>query len=146
MFRLIKKVFFTAAAYFGFSLSNGNSLECVLMNNQECKARPKIINVNNNKPVLYPYSIKVNKCNGSCNNINDSSSRLCVPDIIKNINVRVFNLTQRINETRQIIWYETCKCVCKLTASVCNSRQIRNEDKCSCECKEDLIDKGICDI
>ena len=52
---------------------------------------------------------------------------------------------QRINETRQIIWHETCKCVCRLTSSVCNNRQIRNEDKCRCECKEDLINKEICD-
>ena len=51
---------------------------------------------------------------------------------------------QRINETRQIVWHETCKCVCQLTSSVCNSRQTWNEEKCRCECKEDLIDKGIC--
>ena len=55
------------------------------MNNQECKARPKIIDVNNNEPVFYPYSIKINKCSGSCNNINDPYAKLCVPDIIKNM-------------------------------------------------------------
>ena len=43
---------------------------------------------------------------------------------------------------QDIIWQETCKCVCRLTSSVCNIRQIWNEDKCRCECKEDLIDKG----
>ena len=51
----------------------------------------------------------------------------------------------RINETRHIILHETCKCVCRLTSSICNSRQIWNENKCRCECKEDLIDKEICD-
>ena len=51
----------------------------------------------------------------------------------------------RINETRQIIWYETGKCVCRLTSAVCNSSQIWNEDKCGCECKEDLINKMVCD-
>ena len=51
----------------------------------------------------------------------------------------------RINETRQIIWHETCKCICRLTSAVCNSRQIWNEDKCRCECKEDLINKMVCD-
>ena len=71
------------------------------MNNQECKA--KIINVNNNEPAFYPYTIKVNKCSGSCSNINDPYAKLCVPDIIKNVNVMVFNLMSRINETRQII-------------------------------------------
>ena len=30
-----------------------------------CKARPKIIDVNRNEPVFYPYSIRVNKCSGS---------------------------------------------------------------------------------
>ena len=39
----------------------------------------------------------------------------------------------RINETRQIIWHETCECVCRLTSAVCNSRQIWSEDKCRCE-------------
>ena len=77
------------------------------MNNQECKARSKIINVdNNNEPVLYPYSIKINKCSGSCSNINDPYAKLCAPDIAKNINVKVFNLISRINETTQIIWHE----------------------------------------
>ena len=81
---------------------------------------------------------------GSCNNINDSYAKICVPDIIKNINLKVFNLMSRINETRQIIWHETCKCICRLSASVSNTRQTWNEDKCRCECEE-LIDKGICD-
>ena len=115
------------------------------MNNQECKARPKIVNVNNNEPVFYPYSIKVNKCSGSCSNINDPYAKLCVPDIIKSINVKVFNLMSRINETRQIIWHETCKCICRLTSAVCNNRQILNKDKCRCECKEDLVNKMACD-
>ena len=86
-----------------FSLPYVNSLECISMNNQECKARPNIIDVNNNEPVFYPYSIKVNKCSRSCNNINDPYAKLCVLDIIKNMNVKVFNLMSRINETRQII-------------------------------------------
>ena len=94
-----------------FNLSYVNSLECISMNNQKCKARPKVINVKNNEPVFYPYSIKVNKCSRSCSNINDQYAKLCVPDIIKNINVKVFSLMSRINETRQIIWHETCKCI-----------------------------------
>ena len=61
------------------------------------------------------------------------------------MNVKVFKLMSRINETRHIIWYEICKCICRLSESVCNSRQLWNKDKCRCECKEDLIDKGICD-
>ena len=143
MWRFIKKTFAVITTF--FSLSYVNSLECVSMNIQECKARPKTINVNNNEPVFYPYSIRVNNCSGSCSNINDPYAKLCLPDIIKNINVKVFNLMSRINETRQIIWHETCKCVCRLTSVVCNSRQIWNKDKCRCECKEDLVNKMVCD-
>ena len=41
------------------------------MNNQECKLRPKIGDINSNNLMFYPFSIKVNKCSGNCNNIND---------------------------------------------------------------------------
>ena len=71
MFGFIKKVFFTAITFFTFNILNVNSIECVPVNNQECKARTKIIYVNNNEPVFYPYSVKVNKCCRSCNNISD---------------------------------------------------------------------------
>ena len=122
-----------------------NSLECISMSNQECKERPKIADVNNNEPVFYPYSIKVNKCNGNGNNINDPYAKLCFLDIIKIINVKAFNLMSRINEARQIMWHETCKCVFRLTSAVCNTRQIWNKDKCRCEWKEDLVNKIVCD-
>ena len=134
---ILKKTFATITTF--FSLPYVNSLNCISMNNQECKARPKILDVNNNEPIFCPYSVKVNKCSGSCNNINDPFAKLCVPDVTKNINVEVFNLMARINETRKIVWHETCKCICKF------SRQIWNEDKCRCECKEDLINKMVCD-
>ena len=114
------------------------------MNSQDCKIRLQIINVNSNEPLLYPYSIKVNKCSGSCNNINDPYPKLCVPDVAKNIIVKVFNLMSRTNETRHIKWHETCKCKCRLDASVCNNKQCCNKYKYRCQCKE-LIDKGICD-
>ena len=60
-----------------------NSSECISMNNQECKARPKIIDLNNNEPFFYPCSIKVNKCSGICSNINDPYAKLCVPEYSK---------------------------------------------------------------
>ena len=98
---------------FSFNVLNVNSLECVSMNNQKFKIRSEIINANTNEPMFYPYSITVNKCKGSCNTINDPYAKLCVPDTIKNINVKVFNLMSRTNETRHIEWHKTCKCRCK---------------------------------
>ena len=55
--------------------------------------------------MFYPFSIKVNKCNGNCNNINDPYARICVPDVIKDLNVKVFNLMTRTNETKFIQWH-----------------------------------------
>ena len=93
-------------------------------------------------PVFYHFSIKTSKCSGSCNNINNLYAKLCVPDVVKYLNVKVFNLMSRTNETRHIEWYETCKCKCRLDASVCNNKKRWNDDKCRCECQE-LIDKGV---
>ena len=114
------------------------------MNNKECKVRPEIININSNKPIFYPYSIKASKRSGCCNNINDPYAKLCVPDVVKNLNVKVFNLISWTNETRHIKQHETCKCKRRLGASICNTKQCWNEEKCRRECKE-LIDKGACD-
>ena len=123
MFRFIKNVFFTAMTFFNFSPSNVNSLECVSMNNQECKTRPKIININNNEPVFYLFSIKVNKCSGRCNNINNPCAKLCVPNVVKNINVKVFNLMLWSNK-KNTEWHKTCKCKCRSKLSVCNNKQM----------------------
>ena len=113
MFGFIKKVF--------VSLSNVDSLECVSMNNQEC---------NTNEPMFYPYGIKINKCKGSCNTINEPYAKLCVSDAIKKISVKVFNLMSGTNETRHIEWHKTCKSKFRLDASVCNNKPRWNEDKC----------------
>ena len=90
------------------------------------------------------FFLKTSKCSGRCNNINDPYVKMCVPDVIKNLNVKVFNLMSKTNETRHIEWHETCKCKCRLDDSVCNNKQRWNDDKYRCECKE-LIDKGVCD-
>ena len=98
-FSFVKKFFVLGLTI----LSNiTNALDCVLMKNQECKIKPEIININSNNPIFYPFSIKINKCSGNCNNINDPYARVCVPDIVKNFNVKVFNLMSRTNETKSI--------------------------------------------
>ena len=70
MFKFMKQIFASILMFFG-SLSSVNLLECVSMNNQECKVRPEIVNINSNEPLFNPFSIKTSKCSGSCNNINN---------------------------------------------------------------------------
>ena len=80
MFEFIKKIFLTGLTVLS-SLVSTTLLSCISMNNQECKVRPEIINVNSDEPVFYPFSIKTSKCSGSCNNINDPYAKMCLPDM-----------------------------------------------------------------
>ena len=128
MFVFIKKVFYIGSLSLS-TLVGTTSLNCISVKNPECKVRSEIINVNSNKPVFYPFGIKTSKCSGSCNNINDLLAKICVLNVIKDLNVKVFNIMSRTNETRHIKLHETCKCKCRLDASVCNNKQCWNNDK-----------------
>ena len=108
----LTNVFFTAMIIIGCSVISVNTLECVSMNNQEFKIRTKIKDINNNEPTFYRHSIKIYKCSASCNSINGPYTKLCVPDIIKNINFKVFDLLSRTNEASHIEWHEICTCKC----------------------------------
>ena len=88
MLGFIKKSFFTGVAFL-LNLTSVNLLSCISMNNQECKVRPQIVNVNGDDPVFFPFSIKTSKCSGSCNNINNPCAKLCLPDVAKILNEKV---------------------------------------------------------
>ena len=66
-------------------LLNAIPLNCISIKNQEWKTRPPIVNGNSNNPIFYPFRIKISKCSGNCNNINNPYAKICVPDIIKNL-------------------------------------------------------------
>ena len=61
--------------------------------------------------------------------------RVCVPNKVKNINEKVFNLISRVNQTRFLIQYELCECKCRLTEIACNSKQKWNHNECRRQCK-----------
>ena len=117
-----------------FSIIKTRALECVSVINRKCMPRPKILDVNEGvgEALLYPYNVLVNKCSGSCDTINNPMAKLSVPGILKRVNIK------RLNETRSVLWHESCKCVCKLNSSVCNNKQIWNNDTCKCDCNEDF--------
>ena len=123
-----------------FSIIKIKALECVSVVNQKCMPRPKILDVNEGvgEALFYPYNVLVNKCSGSCNTLDDPMAKVCVPNIVKRVNMKVYNFLMRLNETRNVLWHESCKCVCRLNSSVCNSKQIWNGDTCKCDCNEDF--------
>ena len=98
---LLKKCFFAGLTVLSYvNPLSANQLSCISMTNKECKVRTEIINVNSDGPVFYPFSIKTSKCCGIRNNKNNPYVKTGVPDVMKNLNVRVFNLMSRTNETR----------------------------------------------
>ena len=122
-----------------FSKIKTKALECASVINQKCMPRPKILDVNEGvgEALFYPYNVQVNKCSGSCNTLdNPIAKSYSVRNVIKGVNMQVYNFLMRLNETRNVLWHESCKCVCKLNSSVCNNKQIWNSDTCRCDCNE----------
>ena len=118
-----------------FSILKVNTLESLSVINQKCMRRPKILDVNEGigEALFYPYNVLVNKCSGSCNMLDDLMAKMKL------------KLNSRLSETHNVLWYESCKCVCRLSSSVCNSKQIWNSDACRCDCNEDFADIINCD-
>ena len=123
-----------------FNVLKVNALQCVSVISQKYMPRPKILDVNEGagEALCYLYNVLVNKCSGSCNTFDNPMAKLGVPNVIKRVNMQVYNFLMRLNETRNVLWHESCKCVCKLNSSVCNNKQIWNGDTCRCDCNEDF--------
>ena len=130
-----------------FGIIKTKALECVSVVNQKCMPRPKIFDVNEGvgEALFYPYNILVNKFSGSCNTFDNPMAKLCVPNVIKRVIMQVYNFLIRLNETRNVLWHESCKCVCKLNSSICNNKQIWNSDTCRGDCNEDFTGVVGCD-
>ena len=81
------------------------ALECVSVVNQKCMPRPKIHNVNEGigEALFYPYNVQGNKCSRSCDILDNPMSKICVPKIIENLNMKVYNFLMRLNETRNVL-------------------------------------------
>ena len=76
-----------------FSILKVRVLECVSVVNQKCMPRPKILDVNEGigEALFYLYNVLVKKCSGSCNTLDNPMSKICVPQVIKNVNIKVYN-------------------------------------------------------
>ena len=129
-----------------FGIIKTKALECVSVVNQKCMPRPKILDVNEGagEALFYPYNVRVDKCSRSCNTLDNPMAKLCVPGIVKRVNMQVYNFLMRLNETHNVLWHENCKCVCKLNSSVCNNKQTWNDDTCRCNCNEDFASMINC--
>ena len=88
-----------------FGIIKTKALECMSVVNQKCMPRPKILDVNEGvgEALFYPYNVLVNKCRRSCDTLDNPMTKLCVPNIIKRINMKVYNFLMMLNETRNVL-------------------------------------------
>ena len=112
------------------------AIKRVSLTNGPCQARLRTVNINSDETHFYPFPVTVNKCGRSCDTIDNAYAQVCVPNKVKNMNVKVFNLMPWVNETRFLVQHWPCECKCRLNESECNSKQKWNHDECWCECKE----------
>ena len=81
-----------------FGIIKTKALECMSVVNQKCMPRPKILDVNEGvgEALFYLYNIQVNKCSGSCNTLDNLIEKLCVPNVIKGLNIKVYNFLKLV--------------------------------------------------
>ena len=80
--------------------------------------------------------LKLGRCFGSCNTLNDLSNKVCVPNKTEDLNLSVFNMIIRINESKTLTKHVSCECKCKFDGRNCNSDQWSNNNKSPCFCKK----------
>ena len=131
MFGLNKKMFM------GLSISAinaSNHKKYVLLSNQKCEIQPIFNNLHPNEYSqefhYYPFAVKLDRCVGSCNTLNDLSNKVCVPNKTEDLNLSVFNMITGINESKTLTKHISCECKCKFDGRKYNSDQWWNNDKC----------------
>ena len=86
----------------------------------------------------HPFAVKLDRCVGSCNTLNDLSNKVCIPNKTEDLNLSVFNMIIAINESKNLKGI-SCKCKRELNGTKCNSTQWWNNDKCWYQCKKHHI-------
>ena len=68
----------------------------------------------------YPFAVNLDRCAGSCNTVDDLSSRVCVPNETEDLNLDIFNMITGINESKTLTKHISCKCGGKFDCRKCN--------------------------
>ena len=105
-----------------------------MLTNQECKIQPALVNLHPNEYSqefhYYSFSVKLDRCAGSCYTINDFSSKVCVPNKTEELNLGIFVMIRGINESKKLTKHISCECKYKFDRTKCKSIQWWNSDKC----------------
>ena len=93
------------------------------LNNQKCVSQPTIKlhpNEYSQEFHYYPFEVKLDRCVGSCNTLNDLSNKVCVPNKTEDLKLRVFNIITEINESKTLTKHISCECKCQFDGRKCN--------------------------
>ena len=114
MFGLIKKIFI---ALLTGLVNTSNHEKCVLLSNQKCMIQPTVINLDPNEYSqelhYYPFAVKLDRCVGSCNTLNDLSNKICLPNKTEDLNLSLSNMITGINELITLTKNISCECKCR---------------------------------
>ena len=98
MFELIKKIFIWLWTSI---VSASNHTKCMLLSNQKCIIQPALNNIHpgeySQKFHYCPFAVKLDRCVGSRNTLNDLSNQVYVPNKTDNLSLNVLNMFTGIN-------------------------------------------------
>ena len=121
-------------------MNGSNHTNCISLSNQKCMIQPTLINLCPNEYGqefhYYHITVKLYRCIGSCNTLNDLSSKVCVPNKTEDLSLSMFIMITRINESKTLIKHISCECKRKFDGRKCNSDQWWDNDKCRYKCKK----------
>ena len=111
MFGIIKKMIVVLLS----SIVNASShRKCTSLSNQKCEIQPTLINLHpdeySKELHYYPFAVKLDKCVGSCNNLNDLSSKVFVPSKTEDLNLSVVNMITEISKLKTLTKCISCEC------------------------------------
>ena len=121
--QILLKIIYSISLHF---ISNAsNHANRVSLSKQKCMIQPTLINLHPNEYSqefhYYSFAVKLDRCVGTCNILNDLSSKVCVPNETEDLNLSAFNMITGINESKALTNHASCKCKCKFDGKKYNS-------------------------
>ena len=111
MYGIILKMFIVLLSNI---LNRSNHTKCVSLRNQKCMIQPTVINLHPNEYSqenhYHPFVVKLDRCVGSCNALNELCNKVCVPNKTEDLNLSLLNMITGINELKTLTKHNLCKC------------------------------------
>ena len=70
--------------------------------------------------------VKLDRCIGSCNTVNDLPNKACIPNKTEDLILSVFNMIKGKYKSKTITKQIACECKCKFDGTKCRSNQLWN--------------------